>query len=136
MRYITGIHALNVGCSLETGGDWHVSALRWKDLTWVESESMFFKEYGIEVNKSIPEHTGKYYVANHIRACLDLLQLGKFSVIQGMNNDFICNSRYDNEVFMKVYSMRVLGNWNEINEFMKHEYKVKWLNFISSQRKI
>ena len=29
MKYISGINALNLPCSLDTCGDWHTSALQW-----------------------------------------------------------------------------------------------------------
>lgn len=136
MFYISGIHALNIPCELDTGGDWHASSLKWSDLKFYNSDKMFFKNYGIEPNKKIPESQGTYDVANHIRALLDLLQLGKFSLAQGMNNDFICNEAYDNEIFQKVYSMKVLKNWNDINDFMKREYRIKWLDYIKKQEGI
>lgn len=73
MLYVTGIFALNLTCNLDTCGDWHTSALNWQKVTLVDSDTMFFRDYGIEQNRSIPEHDGKYCVANHIRALLDLL---------------------------------------------------------------
>ena len=94
-----------------------------------ETEDSFFGEYGIEYNKKIPEHYELYATANHIRALLDLLEEGNFSVAQGMNKDFICNSKYDAEVFDKVYSMKTLENWNDINKFMEREYKMKWVKY-------
>jgi hypothetical protein len=99
MQYITGIHALNLPCSLLTSGDWHCSALRWRDITFMDTDTAFFKNYGIETEKRIPEHDGTYAVANHIRALLDLLETRKFTVAQGMNNDFICCDDYTPEVF-------------------------------------
>ncbi len=42
-----------------------------------------FDNYGIELEKHIPEHDGVYAVANMIRALLDLLEEGNFSVVQG-----------------------------------------------------
>ena len=30
MKYVTGIHALNIPCNLETSGDWHMSAIQWE----------------------------------------------------------------------------------------------------------
>ena len=132
MFYITGIHALNIPCSLKTEGDWHASALQWKNIQFYSSEKMFFKDYGIEANKEIPESAERYFVANHIRALLDLLELGKYSIAQGMNREYICNEDYDKEIFEKVYSMKKLKNWNKINDFMKQEYRLKWLDFLSS----
>jgi len=52
----------------------------------------------------IPEHEENYAVANHIRALLDLLEMGNFSLAQGMNRDFICNDDYNGEVFEKILS--------------------------------
>lgn len=89
MIYITGIHALNLPCDLITCGDWHQSALRWEKITFRESEDSIFKDYGIESNHDIPGHDGKYFVANTIRALLDLLDEGDFSNAQGMNEDFM-----------------------------------------------
>ena len=129
MRYITGVHALNLPCSLETCGDWHCSALQWEKPNIRESEHSFFGDYGIEQDVTIPEHAETYAAANHIRALLDLLELGKFSVAQGMNRDFICNDRYTEEIFDKVYSMKSLPGWHEIDRFMGREYYGKWLNY-------
>jgi len=129
MQYITGIHALNLPCSILTCGDWHQSALRWKDITFGNTDTAFFRDYGIEFGKRIPEHTETYAVANHIRALLDLLERGNFSEAQGMNEDFICNDSYNNEVFEKVFSMRTLPNWDRIDGFMAREYHNKWINY-------
>lgn len=93
MRYITGIHALNLPCKLETSGDWHISAIQW-DFPKVKEEA------------------------------------GLFSIAQGMNNDFICNSEYDNEIFDRVYEMKSLNNWQAISDFMAKEYKMKWINYL------
>lgn len=130
MEYITGIHALNLPCSLDTCGDWHTSAIQWKVPKTKESTGSLFGDYGIEQNRTIPEHTGRYNIANHIRAILDLLQDGLYSVAQGMNNDFICNAAYDNEIFAKVYEMKSLDNWKGINDFITKEYKMKWIKYV------
>ena len=129
MQYVTGIHALNLPCSLLTCGDWHCPALQWKMLGFRDSENSIFGDYGIEQNSAIPEHEGTYAVANHIRALLDLLEFGNFSVAQGMNNDFICNDDYTDEVFSKVAMMRGLPHWQDIDLFMGREYYGKWLDY-------
>lgn len=131
--YITDIHALNLPCTLDTCGDWHTSAIQWEHPHIRESEGSLFGNYGIEKNKAIPEHTENYNVANHIRAILDLLEEGKFSIAQGMNRDFICNDKYDEEVFDKVYTMKNLRNWQNINDFMKKEYMMKWVNYLKQK---
>lgn len=129
MQYISGIHALNIPCSLLTCGDWHCSALKWQNITFMDTEKTFFKDYGIELQKRIPQHSETYAVANHIRALLDLLEIGNFSTAQGMNKDFICNDDYNDEIFEKVASMKMLPNWSEIDRFMTRKYYQKWVNF-------
>ena len=129
MRYITGIHALNLPCSLLSGGDWHCSALKWEKVTFGLSEESFFGDYGIEYCSEVPEHEGTYAVANHIRALLDLLVTGNYSVAKGMNRDFIGNDDYNEEVFDKVAEMKVLPHWKTIDAFIGSEYYGKWLDY-------
>lgn len=129
MRYITGKHALNLPCSLNTGGDWHCSALKWEKITYKNSEESFFGDYGIERCSVVPNHDGTYAVANHIRALLDLIEIGNFAVAQGMNRDFIGNEDYNAEVFDKIAEMRVLSHWKTIDDFMGSEYYGKWLDY-------
>lgn len=131
MRYITGIHALNLPCSLMTCGDWHCSALKWENITFRDSKDSFYGDYGIEQCSVVPEHNGTYAVANHIRALLDLLEIGNFSAAQGMNRDFIGNDDYTNEVFDKVAFLRDLPHWRDIDNFMGREYYGKWLDYKS-----
>ena len=94
---------------------------------------MFFGDYGIETGHHIPEHEGVYCVANTIRALLDLLYERNYPAAQGMNDDFICNAEYDTEVFQKVYLMSKLPYWDEINDFMKKEYELKWIEYLRSK---
>ena len=127
--YLTGKHALNLSCSLNTCGDWHQPALKWEDLTLRDSDDSAFGDYGIEYEKTIPNHKGTFSVANHIRALLDLLETGNFAVAQGMNNNFICNSEYDNEVFDLVSRLEFSDHWQSIDRFMGREYLCKWLDY-------
>lgn len=130
MKYVTLIHALNIPCQLDTTGDWHRCSIQWKEPHIFESDNTIWKDYGIEKDKEIPEHEGrKFNVANHIRALLDLLYVGNFTVAQGMNKDFICNSKYDREIFEKVAMMKDLQHWDKIDRFMTKEYLGKWVNF-------
>ena len=126
MKYISGIHALNLNCNLETCGDWHQSSLIWTPIKFYESDDFIWKDYGIEKNVSIPEHHNTYSVANHIRALLDLLYLGNFATAQGMNENYIGNNRYDEEIFSQVYRMKELTHWKKIDDFMMKEYRGKW----------
>ncbi|MCL2126579.1 MAG: hypothetical protein FWH33_11435 [Oscillospiraceae bacterium] len=129
MLYITGVHALNLPCSLQTCGDWHITALQWENPKINDSKNSIFAEYGIEECSVVPEHEGTFATANHIRALLDLLELGCYSLAQGMNHDFICNDQYTEELFGKVTMMRHLPHWSEIDRFMGSEYYGKWLDY-------
>ena len=129
MEYITGIHALNLNCSLLTCGDWHQSGIQWLRPNTGDTQTSIFGMYGIEGGVTIPGHEGTYYAANHIRALLDLLEQGSYSLARGMNKDYICNDDYTEEIFEKVSMMRKLSHWPEIDRFMGKEYMAKWLDY-------
>lgn len=130
MKYISGIHALNLRCGLDTCGDWHASGIQWKNLTIRESSLSVFGDYGIEDNSSVPEHPGTHKVANHIRAILDLVAEGAFGYAQGMKNELICNDTYTPEVFSKLLLLKDSSRWTQINEFVGQEYGSSWLDFL------
>lgn len=129
MRYITGIHALNLPCSLETCGDWHTSALQWKKPNIQETDNSTFGTYGIEKCDCVPEHQGTYYIANTLRALLDLLEQGNFGIAQGARDDFICNDNYTEEFFNKVSELKTTPNWIDIDKFMCKEYMLQWVRY-------
>lgn len=129
MLYITGIHALNLPCGLNTCGDWHQSAIQWKTPHIRESSESVFKDYGIQRNTYIPEHAKTFAVADHIRALLDLLEEGKFSLAQGMRKDYICNDSYNEEIFGQVRRLQQSKHWKEIDKFMGKEYLGKWASY-------
>lgn len=126
MLYITGIHALNLPCSLETSGDWHTSALQWSNLHLHESEGSIFGDYGIERCNKVLEHNGVFFIADTLRVLLDMLIEEQFGLAQGAKNDFICNDNYTEEFFSKVSVLKHLPYWNKINEFMLKEYELEW----------
>jgi len=129
MIYLTGIHALNINCELETCGDWHQSSLRWENLTIRNADDSVFGDWGIERDKKIPNHTELFNVANHIRALLDLISEGMFSVAQGMRDDFICNDIYTELIYEKVSMLSGTSNWQQIDLFMEREYKLQWISY-------
>jgi len=129
MQYITGIHALNLTCSLLTCGDWHRYSIQWERPNIRAAEDSLFGEYGIEYCSHVPGRKGTHAVANHIRALLDLLEVGNYGLAQGMDNDYICNDDYTEEIFEKVLLMKELPNWCDIDKFMGKEYGGKWLRY-------
>ena len=136
MIYLTGIQALNLPCKLDTCGDWHCSGLRWDVLNLRDTKDTLFGDYGIELNKTIPEHTEQYNVANHIRALLNLIGDGNFSAAQGMKNDFICNDAYNEEIFSMVYKLCSKENWDKIYDFIHKEYKRSWRSWMNGKENI
>ncbi len=134
MKYITGLHALNIRCKLDTGGDIRSARLDWVHPYTRESEDSIFEEYGIEKNKTIPGSEKTFCVANHIRALLDILEEGKFSLAKGMRNYYICNSYYDKEIFGKVLQLRETTHWDAIDRFMEEEYHIRWLIYKQEQK--
>ncbi|MGI6075056.1 MAG: nucleotidyl transferase AbiEii/AbiGii toxin family protein [Pyramidobacter sp.] len=130
MRYITGLQALNLTCSLDTTGDWHQPCLDWRHLLLWDTDTAFYKDYGIEENSHVPEHPGETFkTANHIRALLDMLYARDFGNAQGMNRNFIDQPLYEGEIFAKVMKMRRLPYWNEIDRFMEREFLMRWVSF-------
>lgn len=133
MLYISYMHALNIPCKLETSGDWHWGAYKWKKFKLLESQNSIFKDYGIEKDKEIPFNKEKFNVANHIRALLDMIEAGYFKEAQGMNNDYICNDKYNLEIFKKVLMLKENKNFIDINKFMLKEYGKKWAEFLRKE---
>lgn len=136
MKYITGIHALNIDDSTECCGDWHTSAIQWENPRIAESNDSIFKDYGIEHNKHIPDHTEIYNVANTIRAVLDLLtEEDNLGYLKGFRDDFFCTDIYNKEFFDKVWMLRDLPHWNGIDSLMGKEFMFEWLNYLDSVKK-
>ena len=47
MRYVTGMHALNLGNRSSTPGDWHFSAMDWTKPMLLDTDSSPFGMYDI-----------------------------------------------------------------------------------------
>jgi hypothetical protein len=127
MKYITGTYALNLPCELETLGDWHYSAINWNDVPLSDSDNSVYAESDIYLQQL---QTGEVrFVANHMRAVLDLIEQGYFSAAQGMRDNFIGNERYTPEILNKVFMLQDKKNWPQIDAFMGREYLCDWLNY-------
>ena len=125
MLYITGQHALNLPCSLDTTGDWHTASMNWNKIEFAETEGSVFGEYGIETCDVVPLHKGEtFYIANTLRALLDLMQKGNFGFLIGMRDDFICNDKYTEEFFDKVW---LIHGKRGVNKLMEKEWRLEWV---------
>ena len=136
MIYLTGTHALNLTCSLETCGDWHTSALAWKELHLSDTDNSIYGSWGIESEIKAPN--GKMYKhADHLRAILDIMEDDKWFMLRqmkGFKEDFICTDIYDDIFMSKVFMLKYKSNWEEINKLMKMEYKCKWLKYLEEHK--
>ena len=85
----------------------------------------------------VPEHEGQpHNIANHVRACLDLIELENYCAAEGMYRDFLDeDDRYNTDVFAHVLKLiKVYPNrFDKINRFMGREYGTKWIFFITSK---
>ena len=131
MKYITGIHGLNIENSKETCGDWHCSALYWDDnnIDFRESNDSIFGDWGIELNKHIPEHDGTYAVADDLRSILDLMVSGSTRYLIGFRDDFICTDKYNEEFMEKVWMLKGTEHWKDIDARMRSEFMQLWVDF-------
>lgn len=128
--------ALNLDCSLGATGDWHTSGMNWSKLKLHDTKDSIFGDWGIERSGESKVHVpGKeghsYNIANHIRACLDLLEEGKFSCVEGMYRDFLDeDDQYNEAIFTRVLlpAKRKPDMWDDLHCFMCREYGMKWFN--------
>lgn len=132
MLYVSGVYALNLPCKLDLQGDWHMSALDWKKITFLNSADSIYKDYGIEQSYS-NSFVNLYNVnkANYVRACLDMLEQGQFSLLKTFMHKWLDtdDKKLLSEIFSQVLKLSTSGKWSEIDDFMCHEYMMKWGRF-------
>lgn len=129
-RYLTGTHALNISCPDGTPGDWHHSSLDWSDIPslLVPVSSSPFGRAGL-YRRDFPGAKG-VLVANHVRACLDLVAEGFYGSAQGMRECFLDDPGTDSVVFGAVWDkLRNSAKWDGIDRFMGREYGCSWLDY-------
>ena len=131
MKYISGTYSLNLICkTLGTPGDWHHSSLNWEQIPLYDSSSSIYGDFGIDSTVRIGDTT--YRLANHLRACLDLIEDGKYGAAQQMREYYLSDESLTPIVFEKVFQLKNSTRWSEINRFMGKEYGIDWLNFLES----
>ena len=132
MKYISNEYALNIPCSLKSSGDWHYNSYPVEKAKLFDSNESYFGDFGIE------EHVinnKTYFVANHLRAILDLMFCKKFDFLKGFKDDFIVVNDYNSLFFNKVYEFKNSNIWNDVNNLMKEEYMLDWINFVNQRSK-
>ena len=137
MKYITGMFALNIPCSLGTTGDWHRTSLPWERVEIRESDDSVLKEEGIEKDVFVEELGRNCNVANHIRACVDMLDEGRYSLASGMRYDFFDDDMSFNPVlFDYVYRLKAVKTpreWKAICQVLEKDYMLRWLRFLEEK---
>ncbi len=135
MKYITGYGAFAIPCKLDTPHIWNMSKENFDKcaLIW-ESREMPFGDVGITMNVYYPIKLGEGLtnVADHERAFLDLLYLGKFDVLNGIINERFPTpqSRYD--LMCKIYSAIKVGIFGDrVKDFMTEELGSYWKSFVN-----
>ena len=131
MRYVSGLPALNLGDRSVTPGDWHHSSMDWERPFMLDTSASPYGYWGIG-DEPVPGH-GPMPVANHIRACLDMIVLGCFGDVQGMREYFLANPATDGVVMRQVWKLRGSRNWPSIDAFMGREYSTRWLDYKQRQ---
>lgn len=46
-----------------------------------------------------------------------------------MRKGFICNDKYNEEIFEKIWKLRGMPNWKAIDSFMGKEYSGLWFDY-------
>lgn len=64
-----------------------------------------------------------------------MLELGQFTILQGMNNNYICNEKITPILFNNVLMLKNNENWDDIKKFMHKEYGKKWRLFLGNEGK-
>lgn len=132
MRYVTGMHALNLGDRSFTPGDWHFSAMDWAHPMWLDTDTSPFGMFDIAMHE-VPG-LGMAPLAGHVRACLDLVEQGLFGSAQGMREHFLDNPLTDGPVMSHVMLLYGRPDWPDIDRFMGREYRCDWLDYRASRK--
>lgn len=127
MRYVTGMHALNLGDRSYTPGDWHFSAMDWSRPMLLDTDTSPFGAY--DIGKQEVPGMGVVPVAGHVRACLDLIEQGLYGSAQGMRDNFLDNPLTDKPDMDHILMLRGRKDWPGIDRFMGREYLGAWLDY-------
>jgi hypothetical protein len=103
-----------------------------------ESDNHILSNYGIETvhNINYPINGScDYYIANHIRACLDIAISGELSELHGIevflydeNNPESSIEFMETLIFIK--SLIAKERWYKLDKLMTHEFGSKWNSLI------
>lgn len=130
MMYLTDIYAVNIDePDQSTAVDWHCAGLDWSDPYVRDTSESVFGELGIYYRDfEVCGHRYSGMVASHVRACLDMMELGHIERARGMREDFIGNEALTGLVLREALRLRSCPHWPAIDELMGREYGCAWLD--------
>lgn len=137
MKYITGWHALAIE-NQEYERKLNIDHIKqYGIIEMQESNKSLLGDYGIDLSKipyiieEKPIKNELYYLANPVRATLDMMLHNRYVEIMGIS------SIYPGRNFREALFNKVKEIWDkvsdterqEINKFLLIEYKIMWINF-------
>jgi hypothetical protein len=133
MKYISGIETLNLHYpNQKTPGDWHGPSVDFMNPKWYDTSDSIFNDFDLEL-RVFPNINFKVYVANHVRACLDSICDGQYSVISGMKTTLI-DDDYSNNLFLNKYLELINTKcFNESFKYVLREYKMDFINLLNEK---
>lgn len=129
MKYVTGVNALNFNCVRNAYGNCDAALSKLEGAEVKETEGSIYGEYGVLAFDGVPGYAGTLYVANMLRALLDLLVDGDFTSAEGARDTYIRNDAQSREFMEHVAELNGLVPWGPIDAFMRKEFMMDWIRF-------
>lgn len=133
MKYISGYYAmpLYVDPSDMSCGVWTETENLYEDINnkLYESEGNPMGDYGIFENQEVPGQIGLYYVANHIRAYLDMLYYKEFEMLKDLYWEAINDPKMLHLLFEKIFKYKLYKDV-EIVTFLSDEFESLFRSYI------
>lgn len=131
MKYLSGIHALNVPCEEYGNMDWHRGSLDWskeyllENNKLLESEKSILKEWQINREIQIVGFQDKVKVASIVRAICDMILNKEFTYIEGVKNYLCLEKQQVEDICYKI--KEVYNEDEEIEEYMGYNFTIFWM---------
>lgn len=130
MKYVTGIHGLNVRTGRNTCGDNRAEHLDWSRMIMLDTDKSELGMWGIELGTKVPGHKETFAVADHLRCIVDIMsEFRDCDGLIGFKDKYLKTDEYNKELFEKVCSLYGRPNWDDINSLMEGEYLFEWVNY-------
>ena len=133
MKYVSGYYAmpLYVDPNDMSCGLWTETESLYSDINnkLYETEGNPMGDYGIFENQEVPGQIGLYWVANHIRAYLDMLYYEEFEMLEDLYYEAINDPRMMHLIFELVFKYKLYEN-PKVCEFLAEEFESLFRSYI------